>query len=197
MEKRPGETVSHDVDTLFRLGVVGAMTDEQLLERFAADAEAERELAFEAIVRRHGPMVLGVCRRLLRDHHAAEDAFQATFLVLAMKATTVRKRQSLGAWLHSVATRVARRAVRAGRRRKEIPMPSESVVDPNEHDPALAELESVVDEEVSKLPEKYRLPMILCYLEGRTQEDVAAVLGWTKGTVSGRLRVPRRCCTTG
>ena len=132
-------------------------------------------------------MVLGVCRRLLRDHHTAEDAFQATFLVLAMKAATVRKRQSLGAWLHSVATRVGRRAARAGSRRKEMPMPLESVVDPNERDPALAELETVVDEELGKLPEKYRLPIILCYLEGRTQEDVAAVLGWTKGTVSGRL----------
>ena len=85
MENKRAETVSKGVDTLFRLGVVAAMGDEQLLERFRAQSaeESDCELAFEAIVERHGPMVLGVCRRVLRDHHAAEDAFQATFLVLA------------------------------------------------------------------------------------------------------------------
>ena len=128
MEKRPGETV-YDVDTLFRLGVVAAMTDEQLLERFAADRNPTWNLLLKQLCA-PWPMVLGVRRRRLRDLHAAEDAFQATFLVLAMKAATVRKRQSLGPWLHSVATRIARRAVLASRRRKEMPMPLESIVDP-------------------------------------------------------------------
>ncbi len=187
MDNRPAETVSHDVDTLFRLGVVAAMTDHELLEKFGADSESECQLAFEAIVRRHGPMVLGVCRRVLHDDHDAEDAFQATFLVLALKAGTVRKRNSLGPWLHSVAARIARRAKLVSRRRKEIPMPSDNIVGPEERDPALADLETVLDEELSKLPEKYRLPVVLCYLEGRTQEEVAKELGWTKGTVSGRL----------
>jgi RNA polymerase sigma factor (sigma-70 family) len=187
MDNKPAETVSHDVDTLFRLGVVAAMSDEQLLERFAGRSESDCQIAFEAIVRRHGPMVLGVCRRVLHDLHDAEDAFQATFLVLALRAATVRKRRSLGPWLHSVAARIARRAKLVSVRRKEIAMPATGMVDPNERNLALADLESVLDEELSRLPEKYRLPVVLCYLEGRTQDDVASELGWTKGTVSGRL----------
>ncbi len=91
MDNRPAESVSHDLDALFRLGVVAGLSDEQLLERFAAQAEPDSQLAFDAIVRRHGPMVMGVCRRLLGNHHDAEDAFQATFIVLALRAGAVRK----------------------------------------------------------------------------------------------------------
>ena len=110
------ESALRDIDALFRLGVVSGMSDGQLLERFTAQSGADSELAFEAIVRRHGPMVLGVCRRVLGDEHAAEDAFQATFMVLALKSRTIRKLESLGPWLHGVAVRIARRA-RAQRRR--------------------------------------------------------------------------------
>ena len=127
--RRPRLSLS-GVDTLFRLGVVAAMSDTSSSNKFVAESESDCQLAFEAIVRRHGPMVLGVCRRVLRDHHDAEDAFQATFLVLALKAGTVRKRHSLGPWLHSVAARIARRARLVSRRRKEEPMPSDSMVDP-------------------------------------------------------------------
>ncbi len=188
MDDRPAEMVSRDIDALFRLGVVTGLTDGRLLERFVARSDAEGQIAFKAIVRRHGPMVLGVCRRVLRHEQSAEDAFQATFLVLALKARTVRAPESLGPWLHGVAARIARRALVTSRRHEYEPMPAEDPLDtsltPNSD---LADLAGVLDEELGRLPEKYRLPIVLCYLEGRTQEDVAQALGWTKGTVSGRV----------
>jgi RNA polymerase sigma factor (sigma-70 family) len=187
MGDRPAESASRDIEALFRLGVVGALTDEQLLERFTARADSEGQVAFEAIVRRHGPMVLGVCRRVIGDHQAAEDAFQATFMVLALRAGAVRSRESLGPWLHGVAARIARRAHATGQRFPREPLPAEGMVDVKVPDPALADLNAVIDEELGRLPEKYRLPVVLCYLEGRTQEEAARTLGWTKGTVSGRL----------
>ena len=150
-------------------------------------ADREGQLAFEAIVRRHGPMVLGVCRRVLGHEQSAEDAFQATFMVLALKAPAVRQRESLGPWLHGVAARVARRALATGRRQQPQPLPEEDLIAPAAPDPALADLAVVIDEELGRLPDKYRLPVVLCYLEGRTQEEAARTLGWTKGTVSGRL----------
>ena len=103
MGDRRAETALRDIDALFRLGVVSGMSDGQLLERFAAHSGADSELAFEAIVRRHGAMVMAVCRRILGDDHAAEDAFQATFMVLALKSRAIRKQESSGPWLHGVA----------------------------------------------------------------------------------------------
>ena len=187
MDNRPADTVSHDLGALFSLGVVAAMSDEQLLEHFAARTESDGEIAFEAIVRRHGPMVMGVCRRLLGNQHDAEDAFQATFIVLALRVGAVRKRQSLGPWLHGVAARICGRARLVTRRRREASLPAEGLSDDRGHDPALADLHQVLDEELRRLPEKYRRPIVLCYLEGRSQEDAARELGWTKGTISGRL----------
>jgi RNA polymerase sigma factor (sigma-70 family) len=187
MDNRPAESVSHDLDALFRLGVVGGVSDEQLLERFAAQTESDSEIAFDAIVRRHGPMVMGVCRRSLGNHHDAEDAFQATFIVLAMRAGAVRKRQSLGPWLHGVAARICQRARLVNRRRQETPIPAGDLIEDRGQGPALADLNRVLDEELRQLPDKYRLPVVLCYLEGRAQEEAARELGWTKGTVSGRL----------
>jgi RNA polymerase sigma factor (sigma-70 family) len=187
MANRRGESAFRDIDTLFRLGVVAEMSDGQLLERFAARCDPDGQVAFEAIVRRHGPMVLGVCRRALGDYQAAEDAFQATFLVLALKARAVRKQESLGPWLHGVAARIARRALVLGRQHREVPIPSGGLIDPSGCDPALTDLNAVLDEELDRLPDKYRLPIVLCYLEGKTQEQAALMLGWTKGTVSGRL----------
>ena len=119
MDNRTGEAVARDLDALFQLGVVAGLSDEQLLERFAAPQEPESRAAFDAIVRRHGTMVMGVCRRLLGNHHDAEDAFQATFIVLAVRAGAVRKGRSLGPWLHGVAARICQRArMVKGRRRK-------------------------------------------------------------------------------
>jgi RNA polymerase sigma factor (sigma-70 family) len=187
MGERGAETVLRDIDALFRLGVVSGLSDGQLLDRFAVHSGADSELAFEAIVRRHGPMVLGVCRRVLGDDHAAEDAFQATFMVLALKSRTIRKQESSGPWLHGVAMRIARRARASRRRSSAVTIPAGGLVDPSAHEPAPVALRAVLDEELSRLPEKYRVPVVLCYLEGRTQEEAARTLGWTKGTVSGRL----------
>ena len=187
MDDRRAESALRDIDALFRLGVVTGVSDGQLLERFTARADREGQLAFEAIVRRHGPMVLGVCRRVLGDEQSAEDAFQATFMVLAIKAPAVRRRDSLGSWLHGVAARVARRALATRRRQQPQPLPEADLIATAAPDPALADLAAVIDEELGRLPDKYRLPVVLCYLEGRTQEEAARTLVWTKGTVSGRL----------
>jgi RNA polymerase sigma factor (sigma-70 family) len=179
--------VHRDVDTLFQLGVVAGTSDGQLLDRFTRQQPGASEAAFEEIVRRHGPMVLGVCHRELRDRHAAEDAFQATFLVLTLRAHTVRKQESLGPWLHGVAARVARRARILDRRRREALVPAEVIPGHGPTDPERTEILSILDAEVDRLPEKYRRPVVLCYLEGKTQDEAASALGWTKGTVSGRL----------
>jgi RNA polymerase sigma factor (sigma-70 family) len=159
--------------------------DVELLRRFITNRD---EQAFEDLVRRHGPMVLGVCQRVLSSTEDIEDAFQATFLVLVRRAGTIRKTASLASWLHGVAHRVALESRRRGGRRRTheqraaIDEAATSLVDP-----AGAELRGVLDEELSRLPEKYRAPLVLHYLEGHTKEETARVLGWTEGTVSGRL----------
>ena len=196
MDNRRAEFASHDISVLFLVGAVGGMSDEQLLEKFAAESEADRQIAFEAIVRRHGPMVLGVCRRILRHEQDAEDAFQATFMVLALRAGMVRKRKSLGPWLHGVAARIARRAQLVTRQRQEQPIPPDVVEVREEGNQSVADFEKALDIEVSRLPEKYRLPIVLCYLEGKTQNAAAHELGWPKGTVSGRLARCQRLAAT-
>jgi len=160
-------------------------TDGQLLERFISGGE---EAAFTALVQRHGPLVLGVCRRVLANEADAEDAFQATFLVLARKAGSIWKRESVGSWLHGVAYRVARKArVECARRRAH----ERQVATMARGDAPSAllwwDLRPVLDEELDRLGEKYRAPLVLCYLEGKTHEEAAQQLGWTNGTVCGRL----------
>ncbi|HZW34813.1 MAG TPA: sigma-70 family RNA polymerase sigma factor, partial [Isosphaeraceae bacterium] len=146
------------------------------------------ESAFEALVTRHAPMVLGVCRRMLGDALDVEDAFQATFLVLVRRSRQLGPRDAIGPWLHGVAVRVALRArSRAARRRRHEPItlefPAIAPVDPRP-DPELGE---ILDQELSRLPAKYRSPLVLCYLEGRTHEEAAQQLQWPLGTLKGRL----------
>jgi RNA polymerase sigma factor (sigma-70 family) len=174
-----------ELQTLFEVGSLGGLSDGQLLDRFV---ERREEAVFEAIVRRHGPMVWGVCRRLLRDHHDAEDAFQTTFLVLARKAASVREREKLGNWLFGVAHQTAMKArvMRARRRGREgqVPDMPEPVVMPDDLRNAVAE---TLDQELSRLPDKYRIPIVLCELEGMSHKEASEQLGWPIGTVSSRL----------
>jgi RNA polymerase sigma factor (sigma-70 family) len=158
--------------------------DGVLLERFAAHGD---EAAFEALLQRHGPMVFGLCRRLLADTAEAEDAFQATFLVLVRRARSVRKRESLGSWLFGVASRIARRARAGAARRRRREQAAARTADGAAPPAEPNDLRRVLDEEIDRLPEKYRAPVVLCYFEGRTNEEAARQLRWPTGTVQGRL----------
>src|SRR5262249_33119208 len=163
-------------------------SDRQLVEQFL---DGHDEAVFEAIVRRHGAMVYRACWRVLQHHQDAEDAFQATFLVLAQRLRTVRKHASLASWLHGVAHRVAlkAKAEAATRRRHEQQAAVSPPVPPD--DVSWGEVRAVLDAELVGLPEKWRLPLVLCYLEGRTQDEAAEQLGWSKRTLRRRLEEGR------
>jgi RNA polymerase sigma factor (sigma-70 family) len=182
-------TALRQLSVLFNEGVTGAETDGQLLERFATRRGEASEHAFATLVERHGPVVLRLCRSVLRDEHEAQDAFQATFLVLAQRAGSLWVRDSIGPWIHSVAYRVASCARAAGirrqrheRRHAELAAGRLAVY----HDEDREDLEAVVHEEIDRLPEHYRAPLILCDLEGCTHEQAARSLGWPVGTVKSR-----------
>lgn len=157
--------------------------DDSLLTRFVGARDAS---AFESLLHRHGPMVLGVCRRLLRDPHLAEDAFQATFLVLLRKADGLTVHGSLAGWLYTVARRTALRArAQAGCTRsssEEAAMPESPVSDAERQ-----ELRALLEAELERMPEKYRSPLVLCYFEGKTHEEAARQLGWPRGSMAKRL----------
>jgi RNA polymerase sigma factor (sigma-70 family) len=177
--------VGPDLGRLFRGETVSGLSEWQLLERYL---ERRDEAAFEALVSRHGPMVLGVCRRMLRGAADVDDAFQATFLVLVSRARQLGPRDAIGPWLHGVAVRVALRArSQLARRHRQEPValefPAASPVG-EWTDPDLGE---VLDQELNQLPSKYRSPLVLCYLEGRTHDEAARELNWPVGTVKGRL----------
>jgi RNA polymerase sigma factor (sigma-70 family) len=164
-------------------------SDEQLIDTFLTGEKEESETAFETLVKRHGPMVLGVCRHLLRQDQDAEDAFQATFLVLARKARTIRNRQILRYWLREVASRIAIRArercARSGLRR-EIEEVQESHPGPA-NAANRKELRLLLRAEVDGLPAKYRSLVLHTYIEGKTNEQVARLLQCPVGTVKGQL----------
>ncbi|HKB37784.1 MAG TPA: RNA polymerase sigma factor [Gemmataceae bacterium] len=183
MTNRLRETLEH----LYQL--VSTEGDGELLARFVASRD---ECAFAALVRRHGPMVLGVCRRLLRHEQDAEDAFQATFLVLARRARSVVKRESVGSWLYGVAYRIAlqARVVRTRRqaREKQVAEMLQPVVMPAEPQDWLV----LLDQELAGLPEKYRAVVVLCDLEGLPRREAARQLGLPEGTLSSRLATARQ-----
>jgi RNA polymerase sigma-70 factor (ECF subfamily) len=169
---------------------LGCLSDDQVLARFVTSRDEE---AFEALVRRHGPMVLGVCRRVLGDPHEADDAFQATFLVLATKAASVVPAEMLPNWLYGVArqTAVRARALAAKRRRRErqvlhMPEPQAPQADPGD------DLRPLLDAELACLPGKYRVAVILCDLEGHSHKDAAGLMGWPVGTLASRHSRGRR-----
>src|SRR5436309_669994 len=169
----------------------GGVPDRDLLRRYVASQD---EAAFSGLVKRHGPMVLGVCRKLLRHAQDAEDAFQATFLVLARKATSIRNSESVGGWLYGVAYRVANklRTARSKRKARETPLPPSSLRAEGRGKGASDELtwrevELVVCAELDRLADKYRAPLVLCYLQGKTRDEAAQQLGWEVGVFRGRL----------
>ncbi len=158
--------------------------DVDLLQRFTAGGDEE---AFAELVRRHGPLVLGVCRRILHDAHAAEDAFQATFLLLARRARRLGGEGSLAGWLHAVAWRTARQALRTERRRRRREQAAARAEEVCGDDLAWGEVRQRLDAELARLPARYRTPLVLCYLEGLTQPEAARRLGWSEGVLRGRL----------
>jgi RNA polymerase sigma factor (sigma-70 family) len=176
------------VRLLFNVGAIRELTDGQLLERFATARGESAELAFAALVERHGPMVMRVCRGVLDDPHEAEDAFQATFLVLVRRARGLWVRDSLGPWLHQVALRTAScaRSAAARRRRHERRAEAPTTTDGRDEPGDDPELGRVLHEEIDRLPERYRAPVVLCDLQGRTHEQAARHLGWPIGTVKSR-----------
>jgi RNA polymerase sigma factor (sigma-70 family) len=174
------------VARVFHDGTLTGLSDRQMLERFV---ECRDEAAFELLVARHGPMVFKVCGQLLRDPHDVDDAFQAVFLVLIRKASTVRVENSLGPWLYTVANRVAARA-RANRRRtaaREISAAAERAESPPDNSVDRLEAAVVIQEELGHLPARLRAPLVLCYLQGMTHELAAGELGCPVGTVRSRL----------
>ena len=179
-----GGTLRHLRD-LFHDGTAVGLGDGQLLARYA---DSRDEAAFEALVARHGPMVLATCRAVLKHEHDVEDAFQATFLVLARKARTVRAGEALGGWLHRVAYHAAVQASVASRRRRrrEAEASVMAALHATDTEPDL-EVPSIVHEEVDRLPDRERLPVVLCDLEGLTYEQAAAHLSWTEPTLRHRL----------
>ncbi len=193
-------SIVRQIESLFEGGSVAGLTDRQLLERFTARRDAAGEAAFAALVTRHGPMVLDVCRQLLGDRHHAEDAFQAVFLVLARKARSIRDPDLLGTWLYGVALRTARKArARLDRRRRHeesdaMRRPSsgsrrvvEPTVQPAEESAIAREQAEVLHDEIDRLPRPFRLPVVLCYFEGLTLDEAARRLRCPAGTLRSRL----------
>ena len=190
MDQRPNSPLLRYLHKLFENKEIAALTDRQLLQRFAA---GRNEAAFTVLVRRHGGMVLGVCSRVLGDANDAEDAFQATFLVLARKSLSFGWHDSIGNWLYGVALRVAGK-MKSQRRRHQgmcALLGSTSFASRSPRDPCVAavhrELAEKLDAALRRLPSKFRAPLVLCYLEGRTHQEAARELGLPTGSISRRV----------
>jgi RNA polymerase sigma factor (sigma-70 family) len=181
------------LEALWSAGALGTKTDGELLEYFRTDRGGAGQEAFRILVERHGPMVLGLCRSLVKDCHEAEDAFQATFLVLVRKADSIRRRDTIGPWLHGVAARVARRAfgrsVRREKRERKC-LSNDPLADSSA--PEQAAIEHVVHEEIARLQESLRAPLVLCGLMGLSYDVAARQLGLTAPTLRGRLYRARK-----
>ncbi|HEY7308717.1 MAG TPA: sigma-70 family RNA polymerase sigma factor [Gemmataceae bacterium] len=165
----------------------GGLTDAELLRRFVAERD---EAAFELLLWRHAATVLHVCRQVLRDTDAVEDAFQATFLVFVRKAGSISRSELLGGWLHRVAYRVALKAREQIAKRKSLEQTTGNLdlsAAPDEADADLRELRQMICEEVNRLPARYRTPIVACFFEGKTHEETANQLGWPRGTVASRV----------
>lgn len=159
-------------------------TDAELLERFLRRQDLA---AFEVLLRRHGPMVYQVCQRVLHHPADADDAFQATFVVFVKKARTINRPDLVGGWLHGVAQRVAMKLRSQSAQRQSREKPLADPVTPAPTEPGWRELSPILDEELNQLPDAYRAPLVLCYLEGKTNDQAAEQLGWTRGKVAGKL----------
>jgi RNA polymerase sigma factor (sigma-70 family) len=192
-EAAGGTSVGRRIDTLFRLGAIGSRPDSELIHLFqSANDDSDRQAAFATLVERHGPMVLGVCRRMLSNPADADDAFQAVFLLLARKAGSLQRADRLGPWLYGVAVRTSQRARRQSIRRQAHQSNLARLTDPgvpeDPHDAAVrAELARLIDEELARLPERFRTPLLLCELNGASRQEAARALSLSEGTLSSRL----------
>ena len=193
MAKTQQRFAAGQLRTLYQLGAIGDLSDRQLLERFTSGEAELAELAFSALVERHGPMVLRVCSALLRNPHDAQDAVQATFLVLLRKARDLWIHESLGPWLHRVARRLAVQIQASARRRRAFErMAARSITALCPEAFAGDGPGTILHDEIDRLPERYRVPVILCHLEGQSQELAAKFLRLPVGTVKSRLHKARR-----
>ena len=193
MEKGQGAAVLREIQALYTSGTLVGLSDAELLERFLARDGNAAEDAFAALMHRHGPIVLGACRRMLPRSHDAEDVFQATFLVLARRAASIGRRELLASWLYGVAVRIARdarrRAARQGAGERRLMEFSRVETEPA-HEPD--DVLPMLDEELNRLPRHYREALVACELEGKSRRDAAERLGIPEGTLSTHLARGRK-----
>jgi RNA polymerase sigma factor (sigma-70 family) len=179
------------IETLVNVGNLGAMTDGQLLDHFRRSRDPSGQDAFRVLVDRHGAMVLALCQSLVSDCHEAEDAFQATFLVLVHKADSIRNRETIGPWLYGVAGRVARRARARSLRRRRRELVLENAPAPGRTQSSSPTAEQIILDEIARLPDVYRAPVVLCCLEQKSYDVAAQELGVSHSTLRGRLHRAR------
>ena len=193
MQRGSAGRTLREVRTLFTLGSLGGLTDAQLLDLFLGERGDDAGDAFAALVDRHGPMVLSVCRRMLGGSHDAEDAFQAAFLILARRAASIGRREKLAGWLHGVAVRTAREArrqnMRQRTRERRLMAVSKIETEPAED---LEDVLPLLDEELNGLPQRFRAALVACELEGKSRREAAAQLGLSEGTLSAHLARGRK-----
>jgi RNA polymerase sigma factor (sigma-70 family) len=187
MVARSAGMVLKHLKTLFDHGAIGGLSDGQLLERFALHRDEGAEAAFAALVERHGPMVLRLCRQVIGDEHEAQDAAQTVFLVLARRSGSIRRRDSIASWLYTVTRRIATRARVTAARRREIEWRGDLIAGHCEDDCGQTVPQTELYEELDRLPERYRVPLVLCHLEGLTHEQAAQRLRCPVRTVETRL----------